>query len=842
VIGQVLRVAWYRLRATFGRRWGGYLGLVLVIGLIGGIMLGAGAAARRTESSFPVFLASTNPSDLTVQYASPDYAGLPAFARAVARLPHVRRAEIAVELIADVLGRNGAPTDASKAASLGVATVGSVNGLYFNQDRVTVIRGRLADPRRPDQVMMNAEAADLLGLRVGAVVPMGFYTNAQASSPAYGTPRVRPVVRIEATIVGLVEFNNAVVQDDIDRPQGDLLLTPALTGRLLEAGTSVGMSWYGLQLDHGAQSVAAVERGINGHLGNGGQAGFKIASVNEAQAQSAIEPDWIALAAFALIAALAALLIAVQAIARLVRADSDDMRVLNALGADRTMAASDCLPGILGAVVLGSLLAVGVAALLSPVAPIGPVRPVYPFPGVAFDWTVFGFGFLALVGCLGVIAVALALRSASQRGRPATLTGARGSAAGRVAAASGLPVAAVAGIHFAFGPGKGGNTAPVRSAISGTVLAVVMVVATLTFGSSLATLISHPPLYGWNWTYALRDSQGPSAVPEQQVDSSLRSDPDVAAWTTVSFVTADLDGQAVPVLLGSPDAAVAPPVLSGHQADGSGQIVLGPATLAQIHQHLGGTAMFSLTGPGVSVRARLTIVGTATMPTVGLSEVLHTSMGTGALVSSQLLGNAALSCNGPPGMTFVRLRSGVSAAAGLASMQKVASGASTALAHAPVSNPCHGDTLSVLSVQRPAQIANYRTMGTAPSLLAFGLAAGAVAALGLTLVASVRRRRRDLAVLKAIGFTRRQVAATIAWQATVVAIIGIAVGVPLGIALGRWLWTLFARQIYAVPEPTVPVGSIVLVSLCTLILVNLVAAWPGRAAARTPAALALRTE
>jgi hypothetical protein len=465
---------------------------------------------------------------------------------------------------------------------------------------------------------------------------------------------------------------------------------------------------------------------------------------------------------------------------------------------------------------------------------------------VAFDWTVLGGGFLLLVCVFGAVAVVLAARAAARRSgwTASPAVPARGSAAGRLAAASGLPAAAVAGFQFAFdsGAGRGRRAVPARSALSAAVLAVVIVMTTLTFGASLSALVSRPALYGWNWSYALASNQGPEAVPGQQVDGELRAAPGVAAWATVSYATADLDGQAVPVLLGSPDAAVAPPVLSGHQADGSGQIVLGPATLAQIHQHLGGTAMFSLTGPGVSVRARLTIVGTATMPTVGLSEVLHTSMGTGALVSSQLLGNAALSCNGPPGMTFVRLRSGVSAAAGLASMQKVASGASTALAHAPVSNPCHGDTLSVLSVQRPAQIANYRTMGTAPSLLAFGLAAGAVAALGLTLVASVRRRRRDLAVLKAIGFTRRQVAATIAWQATVVAIIGIAVGVPLGIALGRWLWTLFARQIYAVPEPTVPVGSIVLVSLCTLILVNLVAAWPGRAAARTPAALALRTE
>jgi hypothetical protein len=53
---------------------------------------------------------------------------------------------------------------------------------------------------------------------------------------------------------------------------------------------------------------------------------------------------------------------------------------------------------------------------------------------------------------------------------------------------------------------------------------------------------------------------------------------------------------------------------------------------------------------------------------------------------------------------------------------------------------------------------------------------------------------------------------------------------------------LFARQIYAVPEPTVPVSTVILLSLGTLVLVNVVAAVPGRAAARTPTALALRAE
>jgi hypothetical protein len=75
-------------------------------------------------------------------------------------------------------------------------------------------------------------------------------------------------------------------------------------------------------------------------------------------------------------------------------------------------------------------------------------------------------------------------------------------------------------------------------------------------------------------------------------------------------------------------------------------------------------------------------------------------------------------------------------------------------------------------------------------------------------------------VLKTIGFTRRQLTATVAWQATVAAIVGCALGIPLDIALGRWLWTSFARQIYAVPEPTVPAAWMVLLPVCTLVLVS----------------------
>jgi hypothetical protein len=179
--------------------------------------------------------------------------------------------------------------------------------------------------------------------------------------------------------------------------------------------------------------------------------------------------------------------------------------------------------------------------------------------------------------------------------------------------------------------------------------------------------------------------------------------------------------------------------------------------------------------------------------------------------------------------------------AALPSLQRIAAAANKVLANDR--NPgAYGDSVVVIGVQRPAEIVNYQSTGASPGILAAGLAVGAVVALGFTLGASVRRRRRDIALLKTLGFTRRQLAVAIAWQASVAAVVGIVLGVPTGIALGRWLWDLFARAIYAIPLPTVPTSQVILVALGALVLANVVAAVPGQMAARTLTALVLRAE
>jgi hypothetical protein len=75
----------------------------------------------------------------------------------------------------------------------------------------------------------------------------------------------------------------------------------------------------------------------------------------------------------------------------------------------------------------------------------------------------------------------------------------------------------------------------------------------------------------------------------------------------------------------------------------------------------------------------------------------------------------------------------------------------------------------------------------------------------------------------------------------VAAVFGAVFGVPLGIVIGRELWILFARSIDAVPDPSIPLTSILLVGVGTVVFANIVAALPGRSAARTSTAVVLRT-
>lgn len=825
----VLTTGWYRFVTSWRRLIATYVALILIVGLGGGLALGSMAAARRTASSFSVFLASTNPSDLSISPAGGQPISLTVDHRiteTISRFPHVRQVESYLAIPASF-------TTASRSvADLGsVVLVGSVDGLLFDQDRFTVTQGRRANPSDPHQVMVSETGAQVLDVHVGQSMVV-------AVSPTMGSA---PPRRVHVTVVGIGDINRGVVQDQIERFPGYVVATPALT-RELSPSSPIG--YFGVQLNGGAPYVPAVERDWNA-VGKY-FTDFQVASQTTQEADQSIRPEALALGVFGCIAGLTTLLIAIEEIARQRRSRDEDRRIMRAIGASPAVTTIDGLIGTLGSIVLGGLLAAGVAVALSPLSPIGPVRSVYPDRGFTADWTVLALGALALIMLLMIAAVAGAALSAPHRESAARRRLGR-SAVAEAASRSGLPVSAVIGTRLALDAGRGRNAASGRWVLVGAITALLVVTATLTFGHSLQNLVDQPNLYGWNWNYAVQTSDGYGPVPQHEVQASARENHGVAE-SGVWFATLQLDGVAVPVLLASPGASVAPPLVAGHGLEGKNQVVLGAATMAQLHKQLGDVVLMKYAPTLPPNPIRLTIVGVATMPAIGITEGLHTSMGIGAVVPAdngrvtEHLGPQAYpGCNGP-NMVFVRAQGATGPVAAQRAAQQLANSATTVLAKEPANGNCGGYQSSILSVQLPAQIVNYKSMGLTPVLLAIALATGATIALGLTLVASVRRRRRELAILKTIGLRPRQLQLSVLSQAAIVALVGIVVGVPLGAALGRWLWTLFANQIGAVPDPVVPILSVVLASLVALSLAVGLSAIPGMIAARTPAVTALSAE
>ena len=167
-----LRVGWFWLRASLRRHWSNYLAIVLLVGSLGGLAIGSVAAAQRTSSSYNVFLASTNPSDLTLTVGAPNITS------ELAKLPHVRSVAMASYSVNPFpAGENGGPTFPAALRDGNVTFQGSLNKEYISVDKLTAVAGSLANPRRADEMVAEADAATVLHWRLGETIPMDVYTD-----------------------------------------------------------------------------------------------------------------------------------------------------------------------------------------------------------------------------------------------------------------------------------------------------------------------------------------------------------------------------------------------------------------------------------------------------------------------------------------------------------------------------------------------------------------------------------------------------------------------------------------------------------------------------------------
>jgi len=142
----------------------------------------------------------------------------------------------------------------------------------------------------------------------------------------------------------------------------------------------------------------------------------------------------------------------------------------------------------------------------------------------------------------------------------------------------------------------------------------------------------------------------------------------------------------------------------------------------------------------------------------------------------------------------------------------------------------------------PTSLVNFGEAVNFPLIFGGMLAVSGAATLVHLLVVSVSRRRREIGLLKALGFVNGQIVACVAWQATTLAVVGIVVGVPLGTVLGREVWSAFANNLGVVPVSVVELWLLAAIVLGILVAANLLAVAPALAARRSKPQELLRAQ
>ena len=426
----------------------------------------------------------------------------------------------------------------------------------------------------------------------------------------------------------------------------------------------------------------------------------------------------------------------------------------------------------------------------------------------------------AVVGC----GAWPAARAASWRRTQAALT----TSPSRAGTALGLlpwPVAGVTGIRLVLHRGAGQTALPVRATVTAAAVGTAGLSAALVFGASLGNLLASPALYGVTWDAMVAYPQsGGSLVPAVRV---VAADPAVAQWSEMYYsVPIAVDGAQVGAIASGPgpDTSLAAVPVDGSPPLRDDEIVLGQRTLAAIGRSIGQTVTVSLTGtPGRAVMMR--VVGTAVLPPMDDTLVL----GTGAeLTVGGLRGLLPVGAALPPfNGILVKFRPGVAASSATADLTARVDRAGPFVVTGP---------------NTPTDLVNFGQLQGLPVVLGLALGAFAVLTVAHLLLTSVRRRVRDLMVLRVLGFTGAEVRAAVSWMSLTVAALGLAAGIPVGLVCGRLAWRFLTAQLGVAPLVVAPAATFAILVAAGLVLAVIVTAVPGRRASRGSPAAILRAE
>jgi predicted lysophospholipase L1 biosynthesis ABC-type transport system permease subunit len=807
-------VIWLRARSEWRRHRLALCALTLLIGLTGAVVLTATAGARRTRSSIDRAARITRNVD---GYAVLGNDSTLAQAGAITKLPEV------------AVGRRLALMQVF--STQGFAVVASPVDAGFGTDllRSRVLRGRVVDPDNADEVALSESTASAFGVDVGGTFELASPSTAQWTCLTPGTSIDSPLCHATAAAVNRDRIDLSKLQGPHAR-----LHVVGITRNLFEVGASSqvtffniltpafyrkyakSMQWEPMAMVRyrpgttDAQFDAAVAKAVP--RGAVVDSGTFTSVVDALRSTAGVLAN--GLLVFAVVAALVGLVLLSQVLARYAERGTDEREVLRVFGASRTARIADACVPIIPVAVAGAGLGVLGAWLASGWMPIGTARRAEVARGLDFDAAVLLGGALALAVVVLFTSAAAAVWVSRDRISAATP---RSKVARRITIGGVTTTTAASMVTHV---GRGRRAIPLRSAVAGIALATAGLIGVAVFSGSLTRLTTQPAREGYAWDALIKGFGPNDAFTEEGAAAAVRrltSDPDVAAVTGVWVdYLPHINGHQVP---GFAEQFVAGHtgfvVVRGRAPEGPDEVALGAKTM----RHAG-----LAIGDEVDVEGkRVRVVGTTLFP---ITNGQTFALADGALftrVGVQALKLVASGGEGPPQLA-VSFRPGADRAAVRERMRAFNNGE---LPAAPIQH---------------AEIQQLRELDRLPWVLAGFLIAIALLAVGHLIVLSVRRRAHDFAVLRALGCTPRQVDRIVAWQATMLAIVGTVVGAPLGILFGRFVWTRIADAYGVRTDTAWPWVTMAIALIGTVALANVIAWLPARRAGQRPVVETLRTE
>ncbi len=789
-----MTAVFFHARADLRARWQTWLGLVVLVAVIGGTVLALWAGGRRTDTAYGRFLGANRGADVEVFVGTEPGSLTQA---QIEGLPQV--------------ASSGAVLALPAGESDFVAVVATDGRFGRDVNRFKFLAGRPVRADRADEAVVGFVLAGQRHLHVGSTLPI----NLLSDEPSAVTVRV---VGIEAAPT---EFP--------PRPATDtsaVYLSPAFLDTPLGARVAAGPGtnrFLALRLRNGtadaAPFLAALQHEANGPVGS-----VTVAD-QTAHVERSMHLQAVALWLMAGFMGLVGALVLWQLLSRRGFEDASEYPTLAALGTTPAQFAVSGMVRTLLTAATGATVGTVLAWAASPLLPLGTARTAEPHPGLTFDAVAVGGGAVIIVMLVTLLGTAGQLRAMRRAGFASRETGSPSSLLARFLELSRLPLTVGIGARLALQSGRGRTAVPVRTTLTATAIGIAALAAAVTFGTSLAHLLDTPRLYGVTFDAHIEGNSMFSDV--GPVVSVLRSEPTVSAFAigatgaTMRSGTVTFGAQATANIQGSID----PTVIEGRLPTGPDEILLGSKTMDDLHTGLGRTIDVAI--PDVTSPMPVHVVGRGVLPPLTETEQL----GRGAVLSPSAFDRLATTAPPdftvpPPGDVFVRFRPGLDRAQAMSDLAARLDRASFTV-QAPV---------------QPTDVADFGQVRHLPEILAGLLGIAGLLTLAHLLVSAIRRRRRDLAILKTLGMPPAKVSAAIFWQATTVGLVSTLAGLPLGIVAGRWMWNLVAAQLGVGPQSQVPVP--VLAGLCVgvLVVVNLVAAGPAVMAGRIVPATILRTE